>query len=668
MSTYQGIENFKSEDIGPKIISYMAEGLYPDARDPIREYIQNAVDAKATEVALEISEDSITIENNGEGMDASDLRRLLRIAISDKDPRKNVGYKGIGIYSGLLISQQLIIKSKKSGICAQLQLDFEKMRDLVKVAESVPDVINATAAVESVENFEFHDEAMVGDGTQVTLIGIRKEFREFYERDELSKYLTNTMPLSFNSKLFCFADDIDTKIREICESPNYVYHTVPIHLTINGQRNTLYSPYQFEKGTVLEPQFKFIKLPVNGEDTVFALVWGCLNKERKMLPKHLHRGFIIKQKGFTIGNTSTAQRYFASGVKFANRYIGEIIIFSHHLKPNTARSDLAHTEHFPEFKRRLEEIATGYEKKANAHQENTIALEECDRIDALLIAVTKSPTQKDISDLRQQIEKLKNRLKKPLRKKTKKRINKVLKQLNRELPKLEKKLTNTKNGDQNGSTSSDETSTNGDKEENVHEKGGSEKSDQNGSTSSDETSTNGDKEENGGEKGGSERGTGNRGILENAEVKKILDELNKSGRRSNPSARKLKQLYNSLCTISIEQHSCLGYIGTWALWETIGAVLKAKPKHKAWDYLTQSMSNKYKKFDPQKYSNMEKALRHILDHGNANKHSATSLGEDGSTLYNYMENLDDFLLDMIEEVYEHLIGAPWRTNTPPDNS
>ena len=38
-------QKFEYEDIGPKTISYLTEGLYPDARDPIREYVQNAVES-----------------------------------------------------------------------------------------------------------------------------------------------------------------------------------------------------------------------------------------------------------------------------------------------------------------------------------------------------------------------------------------------------------------------------------------------------------------------------------------------------------------------------------------------------------------------------------------------------------------------------------------------
>ena len=217
-------QKFKFEDIGPKTISFLTEGLYPDARDPIREYVQNAVDAKATDVAILVSGDSITIENNGQGMDTNDLWNSLRISISDKDPKKDVGYKGIGIYSGMLISQKVTIKSRTNGMCSQLLLDFEKMGDLIDQNLSLPDVINESTTVESIEDLRFVDKALEGDGTQVELTGIRSELKHLFAKYELLEYLKNTLPLSFNPK-FCHATVIDKKIREISDETGYVYRT-----------------------------------------------------------------------------------------------------------------------------------------------------------------------------------------------------------------------------------------------------------------------------------------------------------------------------------------------------------------------------------------------------------------------------------------------------------
>ena len=38
-------QQFEYEDIGPKTKSYIEEILYPDTRNPIREYVQDAVES-----------------------------------------------------------------------------------------------------------------------------------------------------------------------------------------------------------------------------------------------------------------------------------------------------------------------------------------------------------------------------------------------------------------------------------------------------------------------------------------------------------------------------------------------------------------------------------------------------------------------------------------------
>lgn len=238
---------------------------------------------------------------------------------------------------------------------------------------------------------------------------------------------------------------------------------------------------------------------------------------------------------------------------------------------------------------------------------------------------------------------LKKRLKQPLDKISKERVKLLIKRLEAEIPALENALSES---EQEGTSSSD----NGTQQ--------SEESGQSGETGTSGTDGGG---------GAETQRTSKPGIPLNDEVVKILGELN-NVTNGTPQVRKIQQLYDSLTTISVRQHTCLAHIGTWALWETIGFALRSNPNQKAWNYLTQSMSNNYKKTDPQKYQDMQKVLQRVLDDGNMNKHSPIAVGEDGSTLKNYMEILDPFLLDLIEKLYEHLTGSPWRTPAPTDNS
>ena len=632
-------QQIEFEDVGPKTIPYLAEGLYPDPRDPIREYVQNAVDAKATDVAILVSGDSITIENNGEGMDSNDLWHSLRIAISDKDPKKDVGYKGIGIYSGMLISQKVTIKSRKNNMCSQLLLNFEKMSDLIDQNLSLPDVINGSTTIESIEEFQFIDEALEGDGTQVELTGIRSELKHLFSKYELSEYLKNTLPLSFNPK-FCHAEKIDEKIREISDQTGYAYRTVPLHLTVNGDRNTLYRPYELLASEIFEPHFEFVQFPVSRIETKFALIWGCLNKRRRVIQNNRQRGFRIKQKGFTIGGSNTVLPYFPNRGKHANRYIGEIVILSNHIKANTARSDIAHTEHSQEFGRQLKKVAVKYEKISNTHQESSIAIEECERVETNLQSSIEAPTADGVDRLKRGLQSLKNRLKQPLDDKSKERVIKFIEKLESCIPELESKLSEMNGDDSPGATSGAASGTGGEQSETDNE----------GDLDTDEDA------------GDTSSSTKKRGLKQNHEVTKILEELNKDGKYSTSPARKIKQLYDSLCTIAIAQHPSLAYIGTWALWEIIGATARNSPKTKSWDYLTQQMSNLYKSSQPDQYKDMNSALDHIQKEGNVNKHSSAGVAEAADLLRNKMEILDDFFLLMMKRIYKNLTGSDWNNS------
>lgn len=90
---------FEKHDIGGELLPILTTGLYRDALDTLREYIQNSLDAKAKEIFLEIDSDQIVITDDGDGMSKDIARKAIRLGISDKNPINNVGFRGIGIYS-----------------------------------------------------------------------------------------------------------------------------------------------------------------------------------------------------------------------------------------------------------------------------------------------------------------------------------------------------------------------------------------------------------------------------------------------------------------------------------------------------------------------------------------------------------------------------------------
>jgi len=93
-------------DIGAEVISIITKGMYPDPKDALREYIQNGVDAGGKNVQVKIRQESIVIKDDGKGMNHDVLRNAVRVGISDKNPTKNVGFMGIGIYSSFHLCEK----------------------------------------------------------------------------------------------------------------------------------------------------------------------------------------------------------------------------------------------------------------------------------------------------------------------------------------------------------------------------------------------------------------------------------------------------------------------------------------------------------------------------------------------------------------------------------
>src|SRR6266704_6027316 len=90
----------RSEDIGGELLAILSKGLYSNPLDCIREYVQNAVDAKAINVTIKITGNSVIIFDDGTGMNLEEILQARQFGLSYKSLTEHVGFRGIGIYSG----------------------------------------------------------------------------------------------------------------------------------------------------------------------------------------------------------------------------------------------------------------------------------------------------------------------------------------------------------------------------------------------------------------------------------------------------------------------------------------------------------------------------------------------------------------------------------------
>jgi Histidine kinase-, DNA gyrase B-, and HSP90-like ATPase len=375
----------KKSDIGGEIISILTRGMYLDPKDTLREYIQNGVDAQATHISIKIRQDIVVVQDNGNGMDRDTMRKSIRVGISDKNPDRNVGFMGIGIYSSFHLCDDLHIYSKiKTEPPNHLHFNFKGMRETLskqrqlRFSSSLSE--NEIVALqdlleENIELTSLHNKDFPNTGTRVEISNLDPTFFNTLSKfTEVSNYLEQVVALPFNPS-FTYGKEIQSYISKVCHDNKISYSLVHLDLQINDESSTLYRPYLDENFDPSSLDPKFYTLKFNKE--FFGIAWGCLNKSTKTIKNSKLRGFVIKKHGFTIGNRNDLIPYFGRQT-FYNRYIGEVIVLHSQLLPNASRSEFEYSPLRISFQDCLKSMATFFNREANEYQETFKALEELD--------------------------------------------------------------------------------------------------------------------------------------------------------------------------------------------------------------------------------------------------------------------------------------------------
>ncbi len=380
-------------DIGAEIISILTKGMYSDPRDALREYIQNSVDAEAKNIEIKIRGNSIVVEDDGLGMNEETIRRAIRIGISDKNPKVDVGFRGIGIYSSFHLCDRLYIysKSKESDMPHLLIFNFKVMRGILEQQQigrlsgkiTGDQLIDLQSILQ--RNIEFKNltiDKFPKTGTRVEIEGLDPNFfKSLSKFEEVAEYLRQVVPLHFNPDKFKWTKIIEDKISAICIEHKAEFKLVNLTLQVNTQIEKLYRPYtnDYFESEPLKPIFREIKT----RGYFFGVAWGCLNSARKKIADKELRGFLIKKQGFAIGKRADLAKYFRRTTYF-DRYIGEIIVVNTDLLPNAPRTDFETSPLRTLFYEALSDVASHYNEKADEYQEYTKGDEQLDEAIAKL--------------------------------------------------------------------------------------------------------------------------------------------------------------------------------------------------------------------------------------------------------------------------------------------
>lgn len=149
----------------------IGERLYEQSIELIRELVNNAYDADATRVDVMVTDNEITVADNGEGMDREGLEQYFNVGsaeklanpISPRYGRNRIGQFGIGKFASLAAASRFEITTQKGDFAARVVFDKALW---MKGGNSWKIPLTLLEA-----------DPRKGNGTTVNLVDLKKTFR-----------------------------------------------------------------------------------------------------------------------------------------------------------------------------------------------------------------------------------------------------------------------------------------------------------------------------------------------------------------------------------------------------------------------------------------------------------------------------------------------------------
>lgn len=355
--------NFSNSDIVySPLLETVTSGIYDGNSNCIREYVQNAIDADAKIININhINNKSLEIRDNGFGMSANDLKDALKLGYNNKS-EKNIGWRGIGIYSGIPNFEYIHINSRKRGTtkkihitinCATLRASLMLNKPIYEaLEEGIKDEIEET------------DDDSFEEGTQILLENSIINQEIYFKREELEHELITKLPLPLGGTNSELKDKIKKALKnEGIEEPSF-------QIIYNGQQ-LFRPPYDYSNFDSSSLEVKECK---SGDGTKIFFIWVLTSLENKEL-EYPNKGLIFRKKNFAVGDERTTRKLFTGSYNYWN--YGEIHILDNSIKENAGRNDFeidsGHaTELFKNVSRVIEELQKNNRKKSSYYRHKDI--------------------------------------------------------------------------------------------------------------------------------------------------------------------------------------------------------------------------------------------------------------------------------------------------------
>jgi molecular chaperone HtpG len=362
--------------VGAFVLDTLTVGMYTDARDAVREYVQNSLDGiKAAQASgligdksgkIEIRHspdlDDLVISDNGAGISSLvAARTLLSIGKSSKRIGENAGFRGIGRLAGIAYCDTLIFETSYMGEdvgtrimfdCAKLRSNFDPhKKDPTKDLEAV---LRGSCRIEAFE------EAERSHFFRVRMKSLKGDGREFLQFDFLHQYLSQYAPVDYDSQKFIWAGEIRKLIREA----TFDVPAVGIDLVDDDNaRHEVRKPYRgrvrLHGGEIME----IAGIEHFADQSGRSRYWGWYGRSQLLgsITDKDCAGLRIRVENIMVGGPQLTRQFFSVGAgsndRFNDYFVGEVFLRPGLVVPNARRDGFEDTAAWREVRLELEELA-----------------------------------------------------------------------------------------------------------------------------------------------------------------------------------------------------------------------------------------------------------------------------------------------------------------------
>ena len=365
---------------GGFVLETLTIGMYGEARNAIREYIQNGFDsvqraidelkllpADGGLIEIEMAEDhkSLTIRDNGAGLPIKTAATVLtRVGASSKSHHKNAGFRGIGRLAGIVFSDTVTFTTKAKSEREQTTAIFNAKAMRAAMTPGKGSTKSASDLMkESVVAFRSPSPDANKHFFQVTLEGFTDPPDECKSPKKMYDFVSQIAPVPYAADF-----PYQLQLREAAKEFGIPIEEVQITIKHGTDKPTPITKrygasHEFESGTA---SLSDCAIPHSRTNQWWA--WVGKKAESGAYTDARVSGLRVRVRNIQIDGTAIVRDIFRdhakSYVRFQDYFLGEIFIEPSALVPNARRDGFEEDTAWKHIRSEIAAVVEGLGKEA----------------------------------------------------------------------------------------------------------------------------------------------------------------------------------------------------------------------------------------------------------------------------------------------------------------